>query len=410
MMHRLIKGLACTGALALASVATAQDSWVIRADTVYTATGEAIENGHVAIGDGKISSVGPGKGSGRNTLEVFAVTPGMIDLSVRIHTGQFSVEQSSETPIAISMADALDLYSYRWGRELKSGVTTVLASPFDQAVIGGLSVAIKTGGDPTLEARLLKAGAALRASMGSQPSGANRAPRGGPPNSFYFRRPTTRMGVEWVFRNAYYIAILAAKQAVRDPDPRQEERNEILMKTMRGELPVIVQAWATQDIRTAIFLKEEFQIPHMYVDAAAEVWREPDLLARSGMGVILPPHTFDGRTTDGAFFAWDSAARVHELGLPLALSAHGARDIGARLDRQAGFAMRGGLPFEAALEAVTINPARMIGIDDRVGSIEVGKDADLLLWNGKPFEATSRVIGVLLDGELVLDPRPTTDD
>ena len=218
------------------------------------------------------------------------------------------------------------------------------------------------------------------------------------------------MGVEWVFRNAYYIAIIAAKKAERDADPRQEERNEILMRTMRGELPVIVEAWATQDIRTAIFLKEEFQIPHMFVDAAAEVWREPDLLVRSGMGVILPPHTFDGRTNEGAFFAWESAAKVHELGVPLALSAHGSRDIGARLGQQAGFAMRGGLPFEAALAAVTINPARMVGIDDRVGSIEVGKDADLLLWNGKPFEPTSTVIGVLLDGELVLDPRTPSED
>lgn len=409
-MHRLIKGLAFGSALALASVAVAQDSWVIRAETVYTASGDAIENGHVAVSDGKIASVGPGKGSGKNSLDVFAVTPGMIDLSVRINTGQFSVEQSNETPAELSVADSIDFFSYRWGRELRSGVTTALVSPADLAVIGGLSAVVKTGGDPTMEARLVKAGAALRAAMGSTPSDGNRAPRGAPPNNFYFRRPTTRMGVEWVFRNAYYIAIIAAKKAERDADPRQEERNEILMRTMRGELPVIVEAWATQDIRTAIFLKEEFQIPHMFVDAAAEVWREPDLLVRSGMGVILPPHTFDGRTNEGAFFAWESAAKVHELGVPLALSAHGSRDIGARLGQQAGFAMRGGLPFEAALAAVTINPARMVGIDDRVGSIEVGKDADLLLWNGKPFEPTSTVIGVLLDGELVLDPRTPSED
>ena len=113
---------------------------------------------------------------------------------------------------------------------------------------------------------------------------------------------------------------------------------------------------------------------------------------------------------------------THRAGFPpLLFDKLGERGIGADGQRildlgtgtgtlARGFAMRGGLPFEAALEAVTINPARMIGIDDRVGSIEVGKDADLLLWNGKPFEATSRVIGVLLDGELVLDPRPTTDD
>jgi imidazolonepropionase-like amidohydrolase len=79
--------------------------------------------------------------------------------------------------------------------------------------------------------------------------------------------------------------------------------------------------------------------------------------------------------------------------------------VGARLARQAGFAMRGGLPFEAALAAVTINPARMVGVDDRVGSLEVGKDADLVLWSGTPFEPSSQILGVLLNGELVVDPR-----
>jgi imidazolonepropionase-like amidohydrolase len=71
--------------------------------------------------------------------------------------------------------------------------------------------------------------------------------------------------------------------------------------------------------------------------------------------------------------------------------------------------MRGGLPFEAALAAVTITPARLIGVDDRVGSLEVGKDADLVLWSGEPFEASSAVIGVLVDGRLVLDPRSNAE-
>ena len=70
--------------------------------------------------------------------------------------------------------------------------------------------------------------------------------------------------------------------------------------------------------------------------------------------------------------------------------------------------MRGGLSFDAALAAVTLNPARMIGIDESVGSIEVGKHADLVLWSGTPFEPTSQIVGVLLDGKLVVDPRPAT--
>ena len=127
---------------------------------------------------------------------------------------------------------------------------------------------------------------------------------------------------------------------------------------------------------------------------------------RSGAKVILPPFPPSGRTTDNAFMSWNVAKLLHEQGVPIALSSHGARDVHARLAMQAAYARRGGLPFDAALEAVTIAPARFLGIDSRVGSVEVGKDADLVLWSGEPFEVTSRVTGVLVDGELVLDPRP----
>jgi imidazolonepropionase-like amidohydrolase len=72
--------------------------------------------------------------------------------------------------------------------------------------------------------------------------------------------------------------------------------------------------------------------------------------------------------------------------------------------------MRGGLPFDAALAAVTLTPARLLGVDDRVGSLDVGKDADLVLWSGEPFQPSARVVGVLLDGALVVDPRAKNDD
>lgn len=398
--------LFCSGAAQARPILQDGDSLAsVSADMVYTANGDPIEGGLVSISDGKISAVAPGKGG---SLHVAAITPGMIDLSVRIDTGDYSVEQTDETPANLSVADALDLFSYRWERELHSGVTTVLANPSDRAVLGGFGVVLKTGGAPQLEARLVKADAVLRGSMGSSPSSGNRTPRGSSPSTFYYRRPTTRMGVEWVARDAFWNALNAKKRGdLGQGDERA--RNEILLQVIDGKVPFSVQAWATQDIRTAIFLKEEFQIPNMFVDAAAEAWREPEMLVRSGLGVVLPPHVFNGRTQDGAWFAWDSAKLLTDLGVPVALSAHGSMDVGSRLDRQAGFAMRGGLSHQKALEAVTIQPARMVGVADRVGSLEVGKDADLVLWSGKPFEATSRVIGVVLDGRLVVDPNGETD-
>jgi imidazolonepropionase-like amidohydrolase len=183
-----------------------------------------------------------------------------------------------------------------------------------------------------------------------------------------------------------------------------------MLRALDGDLTIAIQAWTTQDIRTAIFLKEEIERelagrPRIILDAAAEAWKDLDLLARSRVGVVLPPFPAGGRSGEGSFMAWDVARLLHERGIAFSLSSHGSASSEDRLARQAGYAMRGGLDFESALEAVTIQPARMLGVESRVGSVEVGKDADLVLWNGTPFEPSSRIVGVLVDGVLKVDPR-----
>jgi len=387
----------------LAVLPFSDDDWTISADVVYPVSKAPIENGVVRVQNGKIAAVGKGDGG---ELRCAAVTPGLVELSVQIDTGPASVEQSREAIVRLSVEDALDLFSFRWERELRSGVTTALANPLDMDVLGGFGVVVKTGGAPTLARRLVRANAVLRGAIGTQPSSGNSVPRGSEPSSFYFRRPTTRMGVEWLARDAFYRAI----QGEGSSDPVQAEENALLKKVLAGEIVLMLQAKATQDVRTAIYLKEEFGIPRMILDHSIECWREPELLVRSGAAVVLAPFTPGGRHVDGTvpdtyFQPLDAAKQLSDLGVLFALSGQGGRAVGARLADQPGFAMRGGLSFDAALAAVTLTPATLAGVADRVGSLEVGKDADLLLWNGKPFEPTSRVIGVLLDGELVLDPR-----
>lgn len=384
--------------------ASKDQKWLIRAEEVHTAAGAPLRGGIVSIANGKIAGVvgasGDGDSEDENTLEVFAVTPGMIDLGARLVRHTDAVEQSTEAAVWMRVSDSLDFFDTTWDRELRSGVTAVLASPPDNDVMGGLSCVVKTGGAPELEARLVKEDAALRGSMGTQPSMGN-TPANGTPQNFYVRRPATRMGVEWVFRKSFYDAIAAQS----NPE-REFEGAEVLQAVMRGDIPMSIQAWLTQDIRTAIFIKEEFKIPNMWVDAAAEAWKEPELLVRSKIGVVFPPFSFNGRVgREGGFLTFNAPKEMHELGVNFAFSGHGSRDVAGRLAQQPGLAMRGGLNFQAALRAVTINPARMAGVDDRLGSIEVGKDADLVLWSGRPFLPTSRVVGVILNGELVLDPR-----
>ena len=419
-MNSLKHALVSTALLAAAAVsvtpAAAQDleqgDWTIRADKIYTAAGKVIDGGSVVTSGGKIRAVTPGGGKGGKNggkgkvLSAAAVTPGMVDLSIRITSGDTSVEQSREVSPELRALDGIDAFDRDWLAQARTGVTSALANPPDMNVIGGLGAVIKTAGSSDVGERLVKADAVLRGSFGGQPSARNH-PAFGRPTDFFSRRPTTRMGVEWEHRKAFYDAAAARK----DPETRGFQGRDQLVAVLEGRRPFMVQTWATQDIRTAIYLKEEIEAeglgkPIFILDAAAEAWREPEMLARSGASVVLPPYPERGRAPqDGAFMTLGLAEQLHQLGVPFALSAHGSRSPGESLGHQAGFAMRGGLPFEAALEAVTMAPARMVGVDDRVGSIEVGKDADLVLWSGTPFEATSSVIGVVVDGYLVLDPR-----
>ena len=383
-----------------------QRRWTIYADEIHTSTGRTLANGMVFVNNGKISLVSTGREESpeRELLKVRAVTAGLVDASVRIDAELQSVEQSSEISPSVRVADSLDPFSIEWDRQVRSGVTTVLANPLDLDVVGGLGVVLKTAGPESIEARTVRADAVLRGAMGSQPSYGNH-PAFGRPTDFFSRRPTTRMGVEWEWRKAFYDAAASRKDS-----ERAYPGSDLVLRALDGDLTIAIQAWTTQDIRTAVFLKEEVERelgghPRVLLDAAAEAWKEPDLLVRSKVGVVLPPFPSNGRTGEGSFMAWNVARMLHDRGVPIALSSHGSANPEDRLPLQAGYAMRGGLDFESALEAVSISPARMLGVEDRVGTVEVGKDADLVLWNGPPFEPGSRIVGVLVDGVLKVDPR-----
>jgi imidazolonepropionase-like amidohydrolase len=394
--------LSTAGALTAPAPAPAVDgtSWSIHADKVYTSTGKVHENALVVVEGGKIRAITPGVEPTRDALKAAVLTAGMIDASARINVGQNSVEQSYEVTPTVDASFGVDVFDPRWDRLAKSGVTTAFITPLNQNCIGGMGTVVKTAGPQSLKERKLESAPMLCGAIGSQPSQRN-SPAFGQPRTFYNRRPTTRMGVEWEWRRSFF-------EAAQTKEPTKE--HEVLRDALSGKIGVFVQAWATQDIRTAVFLKEEmaregFGEMRIVIDAGAEAWREPAMLVRTGTAVVLPPMPAQGRTTDQAFFAADCAKVLQDNGVVVALSAHDGSNPAGRLDVQAGLAMRGGLTRAQALRAVTLAPAQILGIDGRVGTVEAGKDADLVLWNGEPFDATSRPVGVLVGGHLVLDPR-----
>ncbi|HVS17096.1 MAG TPA: hypothetical protein VMT18_00755, partial [Planctomycetota bacterium] len=328
-------------ALSLAAQgATAQEapqtSWTVFAERLYTGDGMR-ENQLIQIRDGKITAIGPGSRTGDKGLNAAAVTPGMVDLSVRVLSGWSGVEHADEVSPHMRAADAVDLFDERWLAVARTGVTAALVNPPDYDVIGGRGLVVKTAGGVGGSARELAADAVLRGAIGSQPSQRNH-PAFGRPEDLFSRRPTTRMGVEWEQRRAFWE--VAAK---RGTDAAREPGNAALLAVLDGELPYFVQAWTTQDIRTTVYLKEELErerlgTPIVVVDAAAEAWREPELLVRSGVAVVLPPFPPQGRTGDGAFMTQTSAYELVERGVPVALSAHGDTSASGALGRQAGWA------------------------------------------------------------------------
>ena len=379
--------------------AEVQRSWTLTADRIHTVSGDVVEGGAVVVVDGKITAITPGASEGSGDLHVKAITPGLIDMACQVSLGLDAVEETSEATPSASILDALNLFSPRWRSELHSGVTTVLATGPGRNVIGGLGAVVKTGGAPLVSERLVQGDSVLWGTLGSEPSLGNR-PAFGQPDLFN-RRPSTRMGVEWVARKTFYEALRA-----KEDESLAFLGSDRLTAVLAGELPLLLRASATQDIRTAIYLKEEFEIPELILTSAAESWRELDMLERSGASVVLPPFAFDGRTaTDGGFFAWNTVTLLDERGIRFALSGQSGTRPDTRLAMQPAFATRAGLDPAKALAAATLVPAQMLGVDARVGSLDAGKDADLALWNGDPTALGARVVGVVLNGELVLDPR-----
>ncbi len=432
---------------------------VVKAPRFHIGDGRVLENGVAILADGRIREIGSGlpvpEGDEVSVIEVAAgsVTPGLIDANARLEpktlarstrqtaaqwvravfdryrrdahenphdhpdpsdfapgvVTEATAEQSSEVVPHTRVLDSLDLGSPDFERLARGGVTTVYASPDSSAVIGPRGAILKTAG--RAGGRVVLAEAAVKAVMGSDPTDvgtSNRSARGLRVN-LYTRRPTTRMGVTWVFRKAFYDTMARAQGLpVEGADTPSEAASTALAQVMAGKIPLRVQARTLADITTAYRLCAEFQLPFL-LEEASEAHRCLDLLKSRPSPVIYGP--IEDRPSGLRRSTYETrGARLYtlrsliEAGVPVALSAQDLREEDG-LARQAMYAMRFGVEPAAALEAVTSTPARLLGVVDRIGTLEAGKDADLVVWSGEPFTATSMPLVVLLGGEVVVDRR-----
>jgi imidazolonepropionase-like amidohydrolase len=208
------------------------------------------------------------------------------------------------------------------------------------------------------------------------------------------------MGSAWVLRKSLYDALAYRRHGGGEKDPAME----VLAQVLEGEVPLRIQAREDIDIWSALRLGREFDLTFV-LEEAIEAYRCIPELKEAKVPVIFGPIYIDpsgDRRSSGEPLrpCLNTAGLLLEAGIDFALTA-GDLDGEDSLPRQAGFAMRFGLPPDRAMAAVTSAPARILGIDDRVGAIKPGLDADLVLWNGKALSPTARPILVMINGRVV---------
>lgn len=334
-------------------------------------------------------------------------SPGPMALGVRPFVSL--TEESSEVVPNTRVIDSVNLRSRDFDRLLGEGVTTVFVGPDSASVIGSRGAIVRTGG--AMVDRVVREADAVKASLGTDPSwrGTRNALPFGPFVTFHSRRPTTRMGVTWVFRKAFYDTKAYEKgRPTHGADTPSEEAMKVLADVLAGKVPLRIQARMQHDILTALRLTEEFGLSFT-LEEGTEAQLCTDELKSRGVPVIYGPiyveaQGYRARSAETDRARLNTMKALIDAGIPTALSAQELRDENG-LSRQAMYAIRYGVSPADVTRSVTATPAKLLGLGEQIGTLEPGKRADVVLWNGEPFGGDSKPIVVLIGGKIVLDRR-----
>lgn len=372
----------------------------VRGDTVYTMAGAPVKDGMVLIREGKIERVGPASQvrtpSGYLPLRARIVTPGLIDAHTVLGlTGylnqphdQEQIERSAPMQPELRAIDAYDVQEklVEWVRGF--GVTTIHTGHGPGALISGQTMIAKTAAPNTERATLVPA-AMVAATLG----GLARADQG--------KSPGTRAKMIAMLRTEL---LKAREYGTKKPKDR-DLRLEALGPVVEGKLPLLVTVHRAPDILSAIRVGKEFNL-RLVLDGAADAHMVLEEIKASGYPVIVHP-TMARSGGETANLSMETAAKLRASGIPFALQSGFESYVPKTrvVLWEAGAAAANGLKFEEALASVTIDAARLLGIDSRVGSLEPGKDGDVALYDGDPFEYTSHCTGVIIDGKVVSETK-----
>jgi len=389
---------------------------LIKNGKVLTMTGKNHERGYVLIDEGKIIKVTGEYDEiedllqNKENLEVIDaegkyVLPGLID--AHCHVGMwedavgFEGDDGNEStdPVTPQLRAIDGVYhadrSFEEARE--NGVTTVVTGPGSANVIGGQFAALKTYGR-RVEEMILKDPVAVKIAFGENPKTVYNEKK---------QMPTTRMAIAAILRENLMKAREYKKQLEdyeKDPEnndkPEFDLKMEVLKKVLDGEVPVKAHAHRADDILTAIRIAKEFGI-RMSIEHCTEGHLITDILAEEKVPVIVGPLLTDRSKIELRNQSLKAPGILSRAGIEIAIMTdHPCIPI-QHLCLCAALAAREGMDEEEAMKAITINAAKATGIDDRVGSIEEGKDADIAIFDGHPFEFRTHVVTTIINGKIV---------
>ena len=398
--------------LALAPLAARAENLAIAGNLIYTMAGTALRNGVVLVREGKIEAIGAADTvkipADYRVLKAAVVTPGLIDahatvgLSGLLNQAQDQDMWEKSAPMQPELR-AIDAYNARdplvaYVRSF--GVTTVNTGHAPTALISGQTMIVKTLGREADE-DVINPAAMISVTLGA--NGLNAAD--GTPASA-IKSPGTRAKAVAMLRAEFIKAQeYAKKREGKDESkrPGRDLRLETILRGLDGTQPFLVTVNRQQDIVSALRLAQEFKIK-IILDGCADAPLVLSEIKASGFPVIVHP-TMQRSFQDMENLSVETAGKLHDAGIPIALqSSYESYVPKTRVVLlEAAVAAANGLGFEPALASITIDAARLLGIADRTGSLEKGKDADLALYDGDPFEYTSHCTGTIINGQVFAD-------
>jgi imidazolonepropionase-like amidohydrolase len=414
--------------LFLSASAFGEQEIVIKAGTILPISDAPIENGTILIKDGKIAALGQNIAVGADARLIDAsgkfVMPGMIDSQSRLFVIGSELNEGRSIAPELNILDGLDPFVKEAPEVAAQGVTAIYITPVSHSLIAGSGAVLRLNGSMDVGKMLLKGDVAVKAAIGvSANNESSSLERLADYSSIrealletkiymHNKQKSERELAEYNKKRAEYDKKKEAKPTEKIDKPKRPARfrpnptREVLAKVLSKEIPLQIEAHRVTDILNALRLADEFGFT-LILDKCTEGYMIAEEIARRKATVILGPVSasfVDMPRLEYRHHDIRNAAILSEKGVKLALGVSGRDGASSKfVTLAAAMAVASGMDRDLALRAVTLTPAEILGVADRIGSLKVGKDADIVILSGHPLDTLSQVEMVLIEGKTVFE-------